>query len=74
MDSKNNDGYKFSIFRDYLCCIIIHTTYMLFISTSHGKCCLSILSMALFGSQYNKIQYNTTQYTKKESTLKIINC
>ena len=37
--------------------IIICTTYMLIISTTHGKCCLSILSMALFISQYNKIQY-----------------
>ena len=54
-------------------CIIIHTTYMSFISTTHGKCCLSILSIVLFGSKYNKIRYNITQYTNKESTLKIIN-
>ena len=55
-------------------CIIIRTTsYMSFISTTHGKYCLSILSIVLFGSKYNKIRYNITQYTNKESTLKIIN-
>ena len=39
---------------------------MSIISTTHGECCLSILSITLFGSQYNKIQYDTNQYTKKE--------
>ena len=55
----------FTICRDFL----YYNTYMSIISTTHGECCLFILYIALFGSQYNKIQYDTIQYTKKESNL-----